>query len=81
MFICIFPLYRGVFDDARHEGRHAVLRYRADLISDYETLEKPFGDRKGNPRHIFYIGDTNKFAEWLSKCEQYKMLSTCTTII
>ncbi|CAH1766525.1 2254_t:CDS:2, partial [Entrophospora sp. SA101] len=62
----------GVFDDARHEGRHAVLRYRADLISDYETLEKPFGDRKGNPRHIFYIGDTNKFAEWLSKCEQYK---------
>ncbi|CAJ0828573.1 2169_t:CDS:2, partial [Entrophospora sp. SA101] len=55
----------GVFDDARHEGRHAVLRYRADLISDYETLEKPFGDRKGNPRHIFYIGDTNKFAEWL----------------
>ncbi|CAI2171670.1 19816_t:CDS:10 [Funneliformis geosporum] len=55
----------GVFDEAKSDGRLAVLKYRAELIADYETLEKPFGDSKGNPRHIFYISNTNKISKWL----------------
>ncbi|CAG8593274.1 6937_t:CDS:2, partial [Funneliformis mosseae] len=64
----------GVFDEAKSDGRLAVLKYRAELIADYETLEKPFGDSKGNPRHIFYISDTNKISKWLRKCQEYLSL-------
>ncbi|CAH1764504.1 7090_t:CDS:10, partial [Entrophospora sp. SA101] len=69
----------GVFDDAKAESRHAVLKYRAELIADYETLENPFGYTEKNPRHIFYIGNANKFAEWLRKCEEYRRLRNDTT--
>ncbi|PKY58989.1 hypothetical protein RhiirA4_481369 [Rhizophagus irregularis] len=30
----------SVFDDARASGRQAVLKFRAELIYEYETLEK-----------------------------------------
>ncbi|RHZ78120.1 hypothetical protein Glove_167g89 [Diversispora epigaea] len=69
----------GVFDDAKDDGRHAVLLYRAELIAEYETLEKLFGDKKGNPRHIYYIGKSNKFADWLRKCQEYNKLCKAST--
>jgi hypothetical protein len=71
--------FRGVFDDAKSEGRLAVLKYRSDLIAEYEILEKPFGDTKGNPRHIFYLGNINKLSKWLRKCEEYWKLRVSST--
>ncbi|CAG8587113.1 9879_t:CDS:2 [Diversispora eburnea] len=72
-------LIAGVFDDAKDDGRHAVLLYRAELIAEYETLKKLFGDKKGNPRHIYYIGKSNKFADWLRKCQEYNKLCKAST--
>ncbi|PKC64897.1 hypothetical protein RhiirA1_421060 [Rhizophagus irregularis] len=69
----------GVFDEAKSEGRLAVLKYRSDLIAEYEILEKPFGDTKGNPRHIFYLGNINKLTKWLRKCEEYWKLRESST--
>ncbi|CAG8435000.1 15961_t:CDS:2 [Funneliformis mosseae] len=34
----------GVYENARHNVKLAVLGYRADLVADYETLEKPLDD-------------------------------------
>lgn len=51
-----------------------MLLYRAELIAEYETLEKLFGDNKGNPRHIYYIGKTNKLTDWLKQCHEYNKL-------
>ncbi|CAG8482811.1 1274_t:CDS:2 [Acaulospora colombiana] len=62
----------GVFDDANSSGKDAVLQYRAELISDYETLEKPFGMDRGNPRWIYYVGRTDETADWLKKAEEYR---------
>ncbi|GBC02578.1 hypothetical protein RclHR1_00470008 [Rhizophagus clarus] len=69
----------GVFDEAKSEGRLAVLKYRSDLIAEYEILEKPFGDTKGNPRHIFYLGKINKLSRWLKKSEEYWNLRESST--
>ncbi len=43
----------GAYDKAK--GRHAALKFRAELISDYETIENPFGNKKGYPRYIYFI--------------------------
>ena len=37
------------------------------MIEDYETVEKPLGNRKGNPRYIYFIGKSNYMEEWLKK--------------
>src|SRR5205823_2726363 len=60
----------GVYDDAKKIGRHAVLKYRAELIQDYETIEKPLGSKRGNPRYIYYIGKPDYIEEWLKKSEK-----------
>ncbi|CAG8793586.1 13014_t:CDS:2, partial [Acaulospora morrowiae] len=61
----------GVFDDAKSSGKYAVLQYRAELISDYETLEKPFGTGRDNPRWIYYVGRSDEIIEWSKKAEEY----------
>ncbi|CAI2201307.1 17744_t:CDS:1, partial [Funneliformis geosporum] len=49
-----------------------VIGYRADLIADYETLEKPFGSHRGNPRYIYYVGSSKYQEEWMAKAEEYR---------
>ncbi|CAG8648219.1 16317_t:CDS:2 [Funneliformis caledonium] len=44
----------------------------ADLIADYETLEKPLGSSRGNPRYIYYVGSAEYQEEWLDKAEKYR---------
>src|SRR5688572_21124301 len=55
-------------------SRHAVLKFRAELIEDYETIEKPFGNKKGNPRYIYYIGSSDYVEEWLKKSEEVRQI-------
>ncbi|CAI2177385.1 15061_t:CDS:2, partial [Funneliformis geosporum] len=62
----------GVYENARNNVKVAVLSYRADLIADYETLEKPFGSLRGNPRYIYYVGSSEYQEEWLDKAEKYR---------
>ena len=40
------------------------------MISDYETIEKPFGNEKGNPRYIYFIGKSNYIEKWVEKSEK-----------
>ncbi|CAG8609681.1 2576_t:CDS:2, partial [Scutellospora calospora] len=63
----------GVFEDAQSSGEDAVLRYRADLISEFETLEKLFISTRKNPRYIYYVGKTDDITHWLSKAEEYRL--------
>ncbi|CAG8657730.1 8710_t:CDS:2, partial [Funneliformis caledonium] len=44
----------------------------AELIADYESLEKPTGNRRGNPRYIYYVGTPEYQAQWLDKAEKYR---------
>ncbi|PKK78263.1 hypothetical protein RhiirC2_730286 [Rhizophagus irregularis] len=44
----------SVFDDARASGRQAVLKFRAELIYEYETLEKAVTSRE-NERNGYII--------------------------
>ena len=40
------------------------------MIEDYETIEKPFGNERGNPRYIYFIGNTDYIEDWLKKTEE-----------
>ncbi|CAG8506295.1 6159_t:CDS:10 [Funneliformis mosseae] len=44
----------GVYDEAKNNVKLSVLNYRANLIADYEPLEKPFGSQEGI-RDIFIM--------------------------
>src|SRR2546421_136279 len=65
-----FLLLSGAYDEAKEVGRHAVLKYRAELIADYETIEKPLGNKKGNPRYIYFVGKSDYIEKWLRKSEK-----------
>ncbi|CAG8483301.1 8760_t:CDS:2 [Diversispora eburnea] len=60
----------GAFETANEEGRAAVQKYRAELIAEYETLEKPFGSKKGNPRYIYYIPNPDLIDNWLEETKK-----------
>ncbi|CAB4379438.1 unnamed protein product [Rhizophagus irregularis] len=62
----------GVFDETKSNVKQAVLKFRADLIAEYEAIEKPFGNTRGNPRYIYYVGSLESQEEWLAKAEKYK---------
>ncbi|CAG8710957.1 22959_t:CDS:2, partial [Rhizophagus irregularis] len=62
----LIAIMTGAYDDAKEIGRHAVLEYRAELIEDYETIEKPLGSKRGNPRYIYYIGKSDYIEECLT---------------
>ena len=42
------------------------------MIADYETIEKPFGNKKGNPRYIYFVGKSNYIEKWLEKSKKVK---------
>nr|CAG8448820.1 3919_t:CDS:10 [Entrophospora candida] len=54
----------GVFEDANNNVKQKTLKIRADLLSDYETIEKPFGNTRGNPRFVYYVGRADDLEEW-----------------
>jgi len=40
------------------------------MIADYETIDKPFGNEKGNPRYIYFTGKSDYIEQWLKKSEK-----------
>ncbi|RIA85669.1 hypothetical protein C1645_830442 [Glomus cerebriforme] len=66
----LITIMGGAYDDAKEIGKHAVLQYRAELIEDYETVEKPLGSKKGNPRYIYYVGKSDYIELWLKESEK-----------
>ncbi|CAI2170783.1 7251_t:CDS:10 [Funneliformis geosporum] len=66
----------GVYEIAKQNGKLAVLGYRADLIANYETVDKPTGSYRGNPRYIYYVGSSEYQEEWLDKAENYRKTHT-----
>ncbi|CAI2173467.1 14311_t:CDS:2 [Funneliformis geosporum] len=68
----LIAIMAGAYDQAKEISKHAVLKYRAELIADYETFDKPLGNRKGDPRYIFYIGKTAYIEKWIERSEQYR---------
>ncbi|CAG8808646.1 2404_t:CDS:2, partial [Racocetra persica] len=61
------------FDAAQSSGEDAVLKYRADLIFEYETLVKLFGKTREDSRYIYYVGKSDDLDQWLSKVEEYSL--------
>ncbi|CAH1764468.1 3623_t:CDS:2 [Entrophospora sp. SA101] len=61
----------GIFEEASQNVKQKTLKIRADLLADYETLEKPFGNSRGNPQYIYYVGKANELENWLSKTEKF----------
>ncbi|CAG8483281.1 8759_t:CDS:10 [Diversispora eburnea] len=61
----LIAFMNGAFESSNIAGRAAVHKYRAELIAEYDILEKPFGNRKGNPRYIYYIPNPDLIDDWL----------------
>ncbi|CAG8455263.1 11419_t:CDS:2 [Acaulospora morrowiae] len=60
----LIAFMNGAFDKAKEDGYNAVHVFRADLISDYETMERPLG-RKKDSRYIYFIPNPDFIDSWL----------------
>ncbi|RHZ80134.1 hypothetical protein Glove_139g125 [Diversispora epigaea] len=67
----LIAFMNDVFDKANNRSRIAVYRYHAELVAEYEALEKPF-NKKDNPRYIYYIPDPDMIDTWLKETENEK---------
>ncbi|CAG8832101.1 5351_t:CDS:1, partial [Gigaspora rosea] len=65
----------GTFTQADVAGQNAARRYRAEMICDYETLEKPLGGKRGNSRYIYFIANSDIIDKWLSENKIYQQKS------
>ncbi|RGB23517.1 hypothetical protein C1646_774371 [Rhizophagus diaphanus] len=66
----LIAIMTSAFDDAKEIGRHAVLKFRAEKIADYETIEKLSGNEDGNPRYIYFTANSNYIERWLKKSKK-----------
>ncbi|PKK61042.1 hypothetical protein RhiirC2_817389 [Rhizophagus irregularis] len=66
----LIAIMTSAFDDAKEISRHAVLKFRAEMIADYETIEKLSGDEDGNPRYIYFTANSNYIERWLKKSKK-----------
>ncbi|CAB4389250.1 unnamed protein product [Rhizophagus irregularis] len=55
----------NVYAEAFEKGRVALLRYRAELISDYEALDEiHFFTSPLEPKYIYYLGKSKSYDTW-----------------
>ncbi|CAB4389248.1 unnamed protein product [Rhizophagus irregularis] len=55
----------AVYAEAFEKGRVALLRYRAELISDYEALDEiHFSHPPSEPEYIYYLGKSKSYDTW-----------------
>ncbi|PKY27233.1 hypothetical protein RhiirB3_390138 [Rhizophagus irregularis] len=66
----LIAIMTSAFDDAKEISRHAVLKFRAEMIADYETIEKLSGNEDGNPRYIYFTANSNYIERWLKKSKK-----------
>ncbi|CAG8544091.1 966_t:CDS:2 [Funneliformis mosseae] len=63
----------GVYSKAYEKGRVALLRFRAESISDYEALDEIyFYPPSPEPKYIYYIGKSKSYNEWVANVKKYK---------
>ncbi|CAI2180789.1 4173_t:CDS:2 [Funneliformis geosporum] len=61
----------GVYSEAYKKGRVALLRFRAESISDYEALERiHFFPQSPEPKYIYYLGESKSYKEWDSNAKK-----------
>jgi hypothetical protein len=60
----------SAFDDANEVSRHAALKYRAEMIAEYETIDNPFGNQNGNSRYIYFTSKADYIEKWLKRSEK-----------
>ncbi|CAB4420442.1 unnamed protein product [Rhizophagus irregularis] len=62
----------GVYSEAHIKGHAALLRFRAELISDYEALDEiHFNIPLPEPKYIYYIGKSESYEEWDTDVKKY----------
>ncbi|CAG8540480.1 7195_t:CDS:10, partial [Diversispora eburnea] len=66
----LIAFMNGEFERAHKEGRTAAYKHRAEIVADYESLEKIFFSKRGNPRDIYYITDPDMIDTWLTETEK-----------
>ncbi|RIB19927.1 hypothetical protein C2G38_2180503 [Gigaspora rosea] len=71
----LISFMNGTFTQADVAGQNAARRYRAEMICDYETLEKPLGGKRGNSRYIYFIANSDIIDKWLSENKIYQQKS------
>ncbi|CAJ0879355.1 8521_t:CDS:10 [Entrophospora sp. SA101] len=65
--ICKIVIISSIFEEAASKGRYACLRFKADMIADYEALEHKkfyFWPAPNEPKYIYYVGHSDNFDEW-----------------
>ncbi|CAI2180600.1 4369_t:CDS:2, partial [Funneliformis geosporum] len=63
----------GVYSKASEKGRVALLRFRAESISDYEALDEIyFYPPSPEPKYIYYIGKSKSYKEWNANVKKSK---------
>ena len=68
--------HSSVFDEARDSGKRAVLKFRAELIYDYETLANMTINRKdeqldNDPENLYYISKVEDVDNWEDQGKKY----------
>ncbi|RHZ82302.1 hypothetical protein Glove_109g194 [Diversispora epigaea] len=66
----LIAFMNGAFDKANKESRIAAHRYRAELVAEYEALEKPLDSKRGNPQYIYYIPNPDVIDTWLKETKK-----------
>ncbi|GBC05563.1 hypothetical protein RclHR1_00630010 [Rhizophagus clarus] len=63
----------GIYSDADTQANSALLRFRADSVSDYEALDDiHFLPLEPDPKYIFYLGRPTCLASWKEICDKKK---------
>ncbi|RIA94098.1 hypothetical protein C1645_866204 [Glomus cerebriforme] len=63
----------GVYTEAYEKGRVALLRFRADLISDYEALDEiHFSSVPLEPKYIYYLGKSKSYNAWEKAVKEHE---------
>ncbi|GBB96337.1 hypothetical protein RclHR1_02730009 [Rhizophagus clarus] len=79
----LVALMASVFDEACALGNQAVLKFRADLISDYETLMRfviDLKDENENPKELHYVAKIEDVERWESGIKKYCKLHKCILV-
>ncbi|RHZ79741.1 hypothetical protein Glove_141g44 [Diversispora epigaea] len=75
----LIAFMNAAFDKANKAGHAVAYKHHAELIAEYEALEKPFSSKRDNHRYIYYIPDPDMIDTWLKetkKDEKQKLLLT-----
>ncbi|RIA97125.1 hypothetical protein C1645_855465 [Glomus cerebriforme] len=69
----LISLMGNVFNDASDAARLGLLKWRAELIYEYEVIEKAYYQcTENDPTYIYYTGQSRIFEQWEEKSKQQR---------